>query len=249
MRRALSGDDSCNALGKPASSTGTASEIRFTQRWQDHFLLATASRSSAPVQLATTIETAVLIGSLREGSFSRQLAMQLMHLAPAPLSCREIPIRELALYDPDADTDAPPQAWSRFRSAVATAQAVLIITPEYNRSMPAALKNALDVGSRPKADSVWTGKPAAVVTVSAGLLGGFGANHHVRQVLVSLGMPTLAQPEAYIGGAAGLFDAQGEFSSASTRVFFAGFMSAFARFADAMASDRRSVNTRDRASA
>ncbi len=196
-----------------------------------------------------SIETAVLIGSLRAGSFSRQLAVRLMRLAPAPLICREVPIRGLPLYDPDMDAAAPPRAWSDFRSAVANAQAVLIITPEYNRSIPAALKNALDIGSRPKADSVWAGKPAAVVTVSTGPLGGFGANHHLRQVLVSLGMPTLAQPEAYIGGAASLFDAQGEFSLASTRVFVAGFMSAFARFVGVHAADPDSVALLDRASA
>jgi len=105
---------------------------------------------------------------------------------------------------------------------------VLFVTPEYNRSVPAALKNALDVGSRPYGQSVWTGKPGAVVSASPGAIGGFGANHHLRQSLVFLNVPAMQQPEAYLGGADKLFDAAGAPANEGTRKFLAGFMQAFA---------------------
>ena len=108
------------------------------------------------------------------------------------------------------------------------ADAVLFVTPEYNRSVPGGLKNAIDVGSRPYGQSVWSGKPCAVVSVSPGGIGGFGANHHLRQSLVFLDMPVLQQPEAYIGGAATLFAEDGSIVSDGTRKFLTGLMAAFA---------------------
>jgi chromate reductase len=113
---------------------------------------------------------------------------------------------------------------------VRAASAVLFVTPEYNRSVPAALKNAIDVGSRPYGKSVWDAKPGAVVSVSPGAIGGFGANHHLRQSLVFLNVPTMQQPEAYIGGAAKLFDDKGQMINEDTRKFLQGFMEAFARW-------------------
>jgi chromate reductase len=105
---------------------------------------------------------------------------------------------------------------------------VLFVTPEYNRSMPGVLKNAIDIASRPYGKSAWNGKPAGVVSVSPGAIGGFGANHHLRQSLVFLNMPTLQQPEAYVGGAASHFDAEGNLAKEDTKVFLQKFLEAFA---------------------
>ena len=107
---------------------------------------------------------------------------------------------------------------------------MLFVTPEYNRSVPAALKNAIDVGSRPYGKSVWSGKPAGVVSVSPGAMGGFGANHHLRQSLVFLNMPTLDQPEAYVGNAAKLVDDNREVTVEGTREFLRGFMTAYEKW-------------------
>jgi len=123
-----------------------------------------------------------------------------------------------------------------FRQQVKSADAVLFVTPEYNRSVPGVLKNALDVGSRPYGSSVWSGKPGAVVSVSPGAIGGFGANHHLRQSLVFLDVPTLQQPEAYIGGAAKLFDDEGRLINEGTQGFITKFMQAYAAWVEKHAS-------------
>ena len=171
----------------------------------------------------------MLVGSLRRASFSRRAAIALSEVAPAALRLAIVAIGQLPLYDQDADDDGkPPQEWLAFRERIRIADAVVFVTPEYNRSIPGALKNALDVGSRPRGQSAWDGKPAAVMSVTPGALGGFGANHHMRQSLVFLNMPTLQQPEAYVGHAAGLFDEMGRLVNDSTRSFFAAFMAAFA---------------------
>jgi len=122
--------------------------------------------------------------------------------------------------------EAWPAAWTRFRDRVRGATAILFVTPEYNRSVPGALKNAIDVGSRPPAQSVWKKKPAAIVSASPGAIGGFGANHHLRQALVFSDMPTLQMPEAYIGGVDKLFDEAGELN-AGTREFLGKVLAAF----------------------
>jgi len=115
----------------------------------------------------------------------------------------------------------------------------LFITPEYNRSIPAVLKNAIDVGSRPYGESVWDGKPGAVLSVSPGALGGFGANHHLRQSLVFLNVPTMQQPEAYIGNAAKLFDGSGNLNNDSIMDFITKFMHAFEVWVLRCASKRK----------
>ncbi len=170
---------------------------------------------------------AVLVGSLRKESFSRKTARALVALAPASLKLDIVEIGELPLYNQDLETASPPQAWTSFRERVSQAQAVLFVTPEYNRSVPGCLKNAIDVGSRPYGKSVWSRKPGAVVSVSPGVLGGFGANHALRQSMVFLDVPLLQQPEAYVGGADKLFDAQGELTNPSTKEFLQKFMAAF----------------------
>ena len=154
------------------------------------------------------------------------MAKALIALAPEPLSLEIIEIGGLPIYNQDLDEN-PPVAWAEFREHLAKFDGVLFVTPEYNRSVPAVLKNALDVASRPYGKSVWNGKPGAVVSVSPGAIGGFGANHHLRQSLVFLNIPTMQQPEAYIGGAVNLFDAAGNFAQDSIKEFAGKFMRAF----------------------
>ncbi len=170
---------------------------------------------------------AVFVGSLRKESFNRKMAKALMTLAPHSLNLEIVEIGGLPLYNQDLE-DNPPAAWVEFRERMQKFDGVLFVTPEYNRSVPGGLKNAIDVGSRPYGKSVWDGKPGAVVSVSPGAIGGFGANHHLRQSLVFLNMPALQQPEAYIGNAANLFDESGNLVNESTREFAAKFMNAFA---------------------
>lgn len=173
-------------------------------------------------------DVAVLVGSLRKGSFSRAVADNLATLATDKVKLRSVEIGDLPLYNPDLEGDAPPPAWARFRGEVAGAEAVLFVTPEYNRSIPGLLKNALDVGSRPYGQSVWQHKPAAIVSVSPGLLGAFGANHHLRQPLVFLDMPVMQQPEAYVSKVGDLLDKDGKLANEDTRSFLNGFLTAFA---------------------
>lgn len=137
-----------------------------------------------------------------------------------------VEIGQLALYNQDLD-EAPPQSWTSFREQIKSADAVLFVTPEYNRSVPGVLKNAIDVGSRPYPHNVWNGKPGAVLSLSPGAVGGFGANHHLRQSMVFLNVPMMQQPEAYIGRAADLFDDAGAMTNEGTRKFFESFITAF----------------------
>src|SRR6267142_6221148 len=177
----------------------------------------------------------VLLGSLRKASFSGMLANALMSLAPSSMEPEVVEIGHLPVYNQDLERmiDPPPAPWTAFRQRVNAADAVLFVTPEYNRSVPAVLKNALDVGSRPYGRSVWSGKPGAVVSASPGGIGGFGANHQLRQSLVFLNVPAMAQPEAYIGGADKLFDATGKLVNEGTRKFLQGFMQAYAAWISA----------------
>ena len=175
----------------------------------------------------------VIVGSLRKESFNRKTAKAMIALKVAPLEYEFAEIGNQPLYDQDLDTDNPPAEWAALRRQIKSADAVLFFTPEYNRSIPGVLKNAIDVASRPYGKNSFDGKPGAVVSVSPGAIGGFGANHHLRQCLAYLNVPTMAQPEAYIGGAANLFDGQGNFTNANTRDFLASFVKAFAAWIDA----------------
>ncbi len=179
--------------------------------------------------MSTARDVATLVGSLRKDSINRKMAMALSELAPASLKLGMVEIGQLQLYNQDLDTD-PPAAWTAFRQRIKAADAVLFVTPEYNRSVPAPLKNAIDVGSRPYGQSAWSGKPGAVVSASPGAIGGFGANHHLRQSLVFLNVPAMPQPEAYLGAADKLFDASGKLISDSARKFLEGFMRAFSEW-------------------
>ena len=169
---------------------------------------------------------AILVGSLRQGSWNRKLAEAVTALAPSNLKFKFVEIGDLPFFDEDLEAE-PPLTWVRFRNEIRSADAVLFVTPEYNRSAPGVLKNAIDVGSRPYGKSVFNGKPAAVISGSIGAIGGFGANHHLRQSLAFLNMPTLPA-EAYIGVAHGLFDEQGALANEATRGFLAGFAQSFA---------------------
>ena len=177
--------------------------------------------------MAAPHSVAVVVGSLRKESFNRKLALALKAMAPASLSLEIVEIGQLPLYNQDDDAN-PPAASAEFKQKIASAAAVLFVTPEYNRSVPGVLKNAIDIASRPYGKSAWDGKPAAVITLSPGAIGGFGANHHLRQSLVFLNMPVLQQPEAYVGGAGDMFDEAGGLKKPETREFLAKFMAAFA---------------------
>ena len=141
---------------------------------------------------------AIIVGSLREGSINRKVARSICAIRGDNLDCSMIQIGDLPLYNQDLDGN-PPQQWTRFREQVAPADGVLFVSPEYNRGVPGVLKNAIDIGSRPYGQSVFDKKPAAIVTASPGSIGGFGANHQIRQACVFLNMPMMAQPEAYLG--------------------------------------------------
>ncbi len=178
--------------------------------------------------MASQRDIAVVVGSLRRESFSRKTANALIGLAPPGLKLAMVDIGNLPLYNQDLETGTPPAEWTAFRDRIRPVQGVIFVTPEYNRSVPGVLKNAIDVGSRPYGKSVWDKKPTAIVSVSPGALGAFGANHHLRQSLVFLNMPPLQMPEAYVGGADKLFDEQGKLVNDSTREFFSKFMQAYA---------------------
>lgn len=172
---------------------------------------------------------AVLVGSLRKASINRRLARALIGLAPPSLKLDILEIGELPLFSQDWEAD-PPEPVRRFKAAVRAADAVLFVTPEYNRSVPGVLKNAIDVASRPYGDSAWDGKPGAVITASPGAIGGFGSNHHLRQSMVFLNVPLMPQPEAYIGRADKLLDDAGGITEDGTRKLLSNFVESFARW-------------------
>ncbi len=180
-----------------------------------------------------TRNVAVLVGSLRRESFNRKTARAMAEIAAPALALEIVKLGQLPLYNQDVEDAAPPEQWVAFRDRIRTADAVLFVTPEYNRSVPGALKNAIDVGSRPSGQAAFAGKPAAVVSVTTGALGGFGANHHLRQSLVFLNMPAMPQPEAYIGNAKSLFDDEGRLINDGTREFLRKFCVAFSRWIEA----------------
>ena len=168
----------------------------------------------------------VIVGSLRKESFNLKTAKALMEMAPESLSFEMIDIANLPMFNEDLE-ETPPKEWVTFREKIRAADGILFLTPEYNRSVTGVLKNAVDVGSRPYGQNSWDGKPAGIVSVSIGAISGFGANHHLRQSLVFVNMHTMAQPEAYIGGAGALFDERGKLINDSTKDFLNMYMKAF----------------------
>lgn len=180
----------------------------------------------------STKKVAVLIGSLRKNSFNRKMAKSLMELAPSSLQLEIVEIGELPFYNEDLEKENTPVSWVEFRKKMATYAGLIFLTPEYNRSVPAPLKNALDIASRPYGHNVLDNKPAAVLSVSQGALGGFGANHHLRQTLTCLNVPVLQQPEAYIGNVASLFDKAGNLVQEDTKKFLTSLLQAYASMLD-----------------
>ncbi|RYZ77668.1 MAG: NAD(P)H-dependent oxidoreductase [Proteobacteria bacterium] len=172
----------------------------------------------------------VIVGSLRKDSINRKVAQSMIDLNNADLEMKMIEIGALQMYNPDTDDAAPTAEWSAFRENVKSMDAILFVTPEYNRSVPGVMKNAIDVGSRPYGKSAWAGKPAAVASASPGAMGAFGANHHLRQSLVFLDMPAMQQPEAYLGHADNFFGPDGKLANDSTKEFFSKFLQAFSAF-------------------
>lgn len=147
-----------------------------------------------------TKKIGVLVGSLRKASINRLLAETILSLFPDGYEGRIVKIGDLPLYSEDIDGETPPESYRNFRKELSDFDAFLFVSPEYNRSYTAAIKNAIDVGSRPYGKNLFDGKPGAVVTSSPGAIGGFGANHHLRQTLVFLNVALLQQPEMYLGG-------------------------------------------------
>lgn len=168
-----------------------------------------------------------VVGSLRADSFNRRIARAMIDVAPGHLQCSFLEIGDLPLYNQDLETATPPPAWAKLRERVKACDGVVFVTPEYNRSVPGVLKNALDIGSRPSGHNAWRGKPAAVASVTQGALGGLAGNLGLRQVLVPLAMPVLPSPEIYIAQVASLFDAEGKLAD-KTRELLHKFMESFA---------------------
>ncbi|MFU2163556.1 NADPH-dependent FMN reductase [Streptococcus pluranimalium] len=175
----------------------------------------------------------MIVGSIREQSYSKALAKALAGFFPETIQLTMIAIDDLPLFNPDLDKErtSRPDSYDRFRKEVKSQDALIIISPEYNRTIPAALKNAIEVGSRPMDDIAFNGKPVLIVTQSAGGMGGFGANHHLRQTLVFLNAIAMAQPEVYLPEIHRLIDKDGTILKADTELFLKMVVTDFIRFA------------------
>ncbi|MEA4895187.1 MAG: NAD(P)H-dependent oxidoreductase [Oscillospiraceae bacterium] len=175
----------------------------------------------------------IFVGSLRRASYSLSIAKACSSLAPGELSMSFVDIGNLPIYNQDFDDEGnPPESYVQFRDEVAKLDGFLFVTPEYNRSVPAVLKNALDVGSRPYGHNVWNGKPGGIISVSPGAIGAFGANHQLRQPMVVLNVLLLQQPEAYIGRVSTLLNDKGELTDEATISYLKSYMEAFAKWID-----------------
>lgn len=172
-------------------------------------------------------KVAIVAGSLRKDSFSEKLGNVLTQMFSDDFEAELVSIDGLELYNPDLETDTPPVHWTEFRVAIKASDAVLFISPEYNRSMPAGLKNAIDVGSQPGPENVWNNMPGAVVSIGAGTIGGFGAAHHLRQSVVYLNMLLMQAPEAYVAGIHTIFDEDGNVIVESTQTFLQNVIDSF----------------------
>lgn len=169
----------------------------------------------------------LVVGSLRKDSFSKQIANELVKLAPSSLEFENVEIGKLEMFNQDFDDQGrTPESWQVFRKELEKYDGFIFVTPEYNRSYPPVIKNAIDIGSRPYGKNKWNGKPAAVASVSPGAFGAFGANHHLRQVIVFLNLPVMPAPELYLGKVMDLFDEKGELVD-GTKEFLRSFMKSY----------------------
>ena len=184
---------------------------------------------------------AIIVGSLRKDSLNRKVARSICAIRNDNLDCSMIEIGDLPLYNQDLDSN-PPEQWVRLRREVGAADGVLFVSPEYNRGIPGVLKNAIDVGSRPYGESVFDKKPGAIVTVSPGSIGGFGANHQIRQAAVFLNMPIMQQPEAYLGHVSDdTFDADGCLKDGPLKDLVTVLAHAFANWVDTIHRSRAAL--------
>ena len=170
----------------------------------------------------------VIVGSLRKESYSRKIAHNVVDMFPSGYETEFIEIGNLALYNEEYDAN-PPSEYTDFRNKIRSCDAILFVTPEYNRSVPGVLKNALDVGSRPYGESVWDEKPAGIISQSISNLSGFGANHHLRQSLTFLSSPVVQQPEVYLANAQDLLDENGKIHNEDTKAFLQSFIDTFVK--------------------
>ena len=177
----------------------------------------------------SSIKIAVVVGSIRKDSFNQKLAVALAALAPADFSFEHVRLDDLPLYNQDHDA-TPSEPVKRLKSHVAGSQGLLFVTPEYNRSIPGVLKNAIDHASRPYGQSVWNGKPAGVIGGSGGAIGTALAQQHLRNILAYLNVPTLGQPEAFVQVKEGLFDGSGQIAVPETQKFLQGWMDKYVAF-------------------
>lgn len=169
----------------------------------------------------------VIVGSLRQGAYTRLLSQALRELAPPSFQLTEIGIGELPFYNQDLETDTPPAQWVTFRNEMKRSDAVLFITPEFNRGIPGVLKNAIDVGSRPRQESVWRAKPAAVISLTPGKLGAMAANLQLRSTLSSIGVPVMPSPDGFLAGAGDYFDGGGKLVKEDTRQYLVNLLKEF----------------------
>jgi chromate reductase len=182
---------------------------------------------------------AIVVGSIRKDSVNRKVARSICAFATERLDCEIVEIDQLPLYNQDSDSD-PPESYVRFRGKIAAAEGILFCTPEYNRGVPGVLKNAVDIGSRPYGQSAWDKKPAAIVSASPGAIGGFGANHQLRQACVFLNMPVMQQPEAYLGHVGpDSFDSDGCLKEGPLRDVVVNLANAFADWVEIITRSRR----------
>jgi chromate reductase len=170
---------------------------------------------------------ALIVGSLRQGAYTRLVAQALIELAPPALQLNEVAIGELPFYNQDLETETPPAPWRTFRDDIRKSDAVLFVTPEYNRGMPGVLKNAIDVGSRPPKQSVWRGKPALVVSQTPGKLGAMAAHQQLRLTLSVIGSPVMPAPEVYLPEVAKLFGPDSKLAAEDTRKYLSSVLSDF----------------------
>ena len=174
----------------------------------------------------------IIVGSLRKESFNKKVANFLIENAPDGYTFESIEVGDLALYNQDYDEAGEPATYAPFREKIKSLAGVIFVTPEYNRSVPSVLKNAIDVGSRPYGQNTWDGKPALVVSSSISGLSGFGANHHLRQSLVFLNMPVVQQPEVYLANVQDYFDDNGKLTKEDTADFLRQVLDTYVKFVE-----------------
>jgi len=187
--------------------------------------------------MSTPRTIGVIVGSLRRESFNRKVARAMVALAPPTLAPSLVEIGELTLYDQDLEGESTPKPWTELRQRVRVLDGLLFVTPEYNRGLPAVMKNVIDVGSRPHGHNVWRGKPAGVVSVTPGALGAMAAHHQLRQSLFAVGVAAMPAPEVFIANVATLLGPDGTLTDEKTGEFLRKYMQALAAWTERILAD------------